>query len=163
MNLSRRLSWRKALWLVPAAAALPLLAVTQAGGAAVTLPIAGTIRSQLVTGPACPSPIGLCLSGNFYGSITGPNEAVGFFASPQPDNVLFGKSHVVIHTRDGDLRCTSSSSFDLDPASGNPFSDLCIITGGTGKYAGASGWFHTFGTGSATGNHADYRGTLKLQ
>ena len=150
------------LFLLLALAALPLLLATRAEGET-NMRIAGIIRSQLVTGPECTSPVGLCLRGTFYGSLNGPNEAVGFLFIPQPDGVIFGKSHVVVHDRYGDLRCTSSSSFDIAPdGNNNPFSDLCVITGGTGRYTGAQGWFHTFGNGGPTGNAAEYRGTIRL-
>lgn len=141
-------------------AAIPLLMASRAEGASTR--IAGIIRSRVVT-PAegCDSPVGVCLEGNFFGSLTGPNEATGFLFLPQPDGVIFGKSHVVIHDRRGDVFCTSSSSFDLaDDGNGNPFSDLCIITGGTGYWSGAKGWFHTFGNGGPGGNAAEYRGTI---
>ena len=126
--------------------------------------IAGIIRSHVVTPEeGCESPVGVCLEGNFYGSLNGPNEAVGTLVQgPFEEGVIFGQSHVVVHDRRGDLFCTSSSSFDIaDDGNGHPFSDLCIITGGTGFWEGAQGWFHTFGNGSANGNAAEYRGTIR--
>ena len=127
--------------------------------------IAGIIRSHVVTPEeGCESPVGVCLEGNFYGSLNGPNEAVGTLVEgPFENGVIFGQSHVVVHDRRGDLFCTSSSSFDIaEDGNGHPFSDLCIITGGTGHWEGAEGWFHTFGNGSANGNAAEYRGTIRL-
>lgn len=144
--------------------AMSLVLATRAEGTTNTR-IAGIIRSHVVSvEEGCESPIGVCLAGNFYGSLYGPNEAVGFLFIPQEDGVIFGKSHVVVHDRQGDLFCTSSSSFDLNFADGNgsPFSDLCIITGGTGHWEGAEGWFHTFGNGGPNGNAAEYRGTIRL-
>ena len=150
------------LLVLLALAAGTLLMATRAEGET-NMRIAGIIRSQLVTGPECTSPVGLCLKGTFFGSLNGPNEAVGFLFIPQDDGVIFGKSHVVVHDRLGDISCTSSSSFDLAPDGNNsPFSDLCVITGGTGRWAGAKGWFHTFGNGGPTGNAAEYRGTIRL-
>ncbi|MEA2684818.1 MAG: hypothetical protein QOE93_13 [Actinomycetota bacterium] len=147
--------------LLLALAVLPLLTATRAEAATQTR-LAGIIRSSLDTSPNCTSPVGLCLKGNFYGSLTGPNTAVGFLFIPQDDGVIFGKSHVIVHDRYGDVFCTSSSSFDVaNDGNGSPFSDLCIITGGTGKWVGATGWFHTFGNGGANGNAAEYRGLIK--
>ncbi|MEA2716920.1 MAG: hypothetical protein QOI56_1886 [Actinomycetota bacterium] len=150
------------LLLMFALASVPLLLTTRAEGAAKTTKLAGILRNQLDP-VGCTSPIGLCLKGNFYGSLTGPNTGVGFLFVPEADGVIFGKSHVVIHDRYGDVQCTSSSSFDTAAdGNNNPFSDLCIITGGTGKWNGASGWIHAFGNGGSTGNAAEYRGEIRV-
>ncbi len=141
-----------------------LMLATRAEGES-SMRIAGIIRSRVVTPEqGCESPVGVCLEGNFYGSLNGPNEATGTLVQgPFENGVIFGQSHVVVHDRYGDLFCTSSSSFDIaEDGNGHPFSDLCIITGGTGRWDGAEGWFHTFGNGSANGNAAEYRGTIRL-
>jgi hypothetical protein len=143
-------------------AAGTLLLATKAEGES-SIRVAGIIRDRVVTPEeGCQSPVGVCLVGNFYGSLTGPNEGTGTLFLPQPDGVIFGKSKVVVHDRRGDIFCTSSSSFDLaNDGNNNPFSDLCIITGGTGYWAGAQGWFHAFGNGGPGGTSSEYRGTIR--
>ena len=81
---------------------------------------------------------------------------------PNADGI--SKAHTVIHTKQGDVACSEQAIFDLTPGSDHAFVDLCLISGGTGKYAGASGYIQEAGTFDFAANlgEADYQGKLIL-
>jgi hypothetical protein len=69
----------------------------------------------------------------------------------------------VIHAAKGDLTCHGTTTFDV-VSGDHPFVDLCVIEGGTGIYAGASGYIKSVGTFdfSANQGESDYFGKLVL-
>jgi hypothetical protein len=95
------------------------------------------------SGPDCGSATGVCSRFTSSGSIIG--DGVVFVDTP-PSADGISKAHTVITTVDGDLTCSETAVFDLTPESDHAFVDLCIIDGGTGRYAGATGYIQESGT-----------------
>jgi hypothetical protein len=152
---------RGARWLVASARlrhALVAVVVVAVGGAGVASQVAtaqpgpvtvnGTFDSHTVTGPSCTAPTGQCFKGAFHGSISG-NTAGGLLSSAstqQPDVVLIDASFTV-HTRSGDLTFAHEQIvYNTSPSGEGEFSILAELTGGTGRYAGATGYLQAVGT-----------------
>ena len=119
---------------------------------------------QNISNFSCPaSPIGTCSSFNSIGVIHGSGVVVvdGFFPPPSPSGL--SNAMTTIHTNRGDLMCSDLAIFDL-ASSDHPFVDQCTITGGTGHYAGATGFIQESGTFDFANNvgQADYEGKLVL-
>jgi hypothetical protein len=123
-------------------------------------PVNGHIRSQMVAGPFCTSPVQLCTAGRFNGGIQGEFEFTATSLTPTPTaGVFFYTGTIVVHTQRGELFCADAGVFNT--AGDGELADLCTITGGTGDLAGASGYLQTIGTfTAAAGGDSDYRGKL---
>jgi hypothetical protein len=151
--------------IVTAAAAAGGLA-SQATAAPQTVKVKGTFKNPLVTGPGCDSPVGLCFEGRFHGSLNGPDEGVVNSLTPtQTPDVSQGQADLTIHDKRGDLTCSEEFVLNTSPTGDGQFAFLCEITGGTGRYAGASGYLQGAGitppaTATSTGA---YVGVIKLQ
>lgn len=145
--------------LFAAVAALPAID-SRASAASDSMPVHGHIRSQVVAGPACTSPVGLCTAGRFTGGITGTFEFTATSLTPTPTpGLFFYTGTIVVHTRHGDLGCTSTGVFNI--SGDGELVDHCTITGGTADLAGASGYLLMSGTfTAAAGGDSDYRGKL---
>jgi hypothetical protein len=111
--------------------------------------------------PACTSVTGVCSRFSIKGEIKGDGVV---FIDTFPTAEGESHAHTVIHTKRGDLTCSEIAIFDL-VGSDHGFVDLCIVTGGTGKYAGATGYIQEVGTfdfaTNVGGGH--YHGKLILQ
>jgi hypothetical protein len=113
-----------------------------------TLKVKGTFESQSFTGPTCTAPTGQCFKGTFHGSLRGTTEGSLLSLTPtqQPDVVLIDVSST-IHTPHGDLTSSHQQIVsNASPSSSGEFSVLSEITGGTGRYAGATGYLQGVGT-----------------
>jgi hypothetical protein len=94
---------------------------------------------------ACPSPVGLCIEGEFSGGIRGAFAVTATSLTPTADTpttavVLFtgdGVIHARIGGKQGDLFFKSAGAFHT--VGMGEIVDLQLITGGTGALAGASG------------------------
>jgi hypothetical protein len=118
----------------------------QAAAAPKTVKVQGTLKNQVVTGADCPSPVDLCFKGAFYGSLKGPDEAIVNSLTPtQTPDVFLGQASATIHDKRGDLICDEEFLYNTSPTSDGHFAYLCEITGGTGRYAGASGYIRGSG------------------
>jgi hypothetical protein len=98
--------------------------------------------------PACTSVTGVCSSFDARGDIKGAGVVqIDTFPAPQGPSPTpaYSGAHTVIHTKKGDLTCTEAALFDLTQDD-HAFVDECIITGGTGIYAGATGYIQEVGT-----------------
>ena len=102
-------------------------------------------------GPECLSPTGICSSFTAIGSIQGEGVV---FVETLPDAEGISRAHTVITTSKGELRCSEAALFDLAGAD-HAFVDLCLISGGTGAYAGASGYIQEVGTFDFNSNHGE--------
>jgi hypothetical protein len=75
--------------------------------------------------------------------------------SPVVGSIGFSQAKTVIETKKGDIECeVEGALFDLAGAD-HAFVDLCLITGGTGVYEGASGYIQEVGTFDFTTNHGE--------
>lgn len=114
------------------------------------------------SGPGCPSFV--CSTFEARGTFNGPGLVVveNFSDAFQPPEAV-SRAHTVIHDVYGDVFCRELAIFDLGPGD-HPFVDLCIITGGTGRYVGASGYIQEVGTFNFEQNlgNLHYHGKLIL-
>jgi hypothetical protein len=110
--------------------------------------------------PSCTSVTGVCSSFTAIGDIKG-DGIVNVDTSPIPSGI--SKAHTVIHTKNGDLTCNEAAVFDV-VGPDHAFVDLCVISGGTGIYAGATGYIQEVGTFDFAANlgQLDYYGKLFL-
>jgi hypothetical protein len=106
----------------------------------------------------------LCATGTFRGAIHGPATAVATSLTPtsQP-GIVAGVVDLVIHDRRGDLRCTEIIVVNTTPGSDSEEGWICEITGGTGRWAKASGHIEAYGS-AAPGQEASgrYAGRLTV-
>lgn len=98
--------------------------------------------------PDCTSVTGVCSRFSIKGAIKGDGVV---FIDTIPTAEGLSHAHTVIHTKRGDLMCSEIAIFDL-VGSDHGFVDLCIVTGGTGRYAGATGYIQEVGTFDFTTN-----------
>ena len=110
--------------------------------------------------PGCQTTSGVCSRFEASGNIHG--DGLVFIDSfPNQDSPSFSKAHTVITTDKGNLMCHEAALFDLQGAD-HAFVDLCIVDGGTGQYAGATGYIQEVGTFDFASNvgQLDYYGKL---
>lgn len=114
----------------------------------------------------CASATGVCSSFTATGDIKGAGTVfIDTFPAPYPtaqSRSLVSAAHTIIKTKKGDLTCTELAIFDA-PRPDHPFVDLCIITGGTGFYEGATGYIQESGTFDFAANRGnlEYIGRLE--
>jgi hypothetical protein len=118
----------------------------------------------------CPSPVGLCIEGEFSGSIRGAFGVTATSLTPTADTPVTAVVHFtgdgVIHARiggkHGDFSFKSAGAFHT--VGTGEIVDLQSITGGSGAFGGASGALRASGvfdpvTGSG---ESEYSGTVCL-
>jgi hypothetical protein len=138
-----------------------VLLAASSGAAPGTVPLHGKMLNIAnFGGPNCPSPTGVCSSFTAIGSIQGEG-LVSVDTFPTPEAISISRAHTVITTDKGELRCSEAAIFDLF-GSDHAFVDLCVITGGTGAYEGASGYIQEVGTFDFVANRGEleYYGKL---
>lgn len=143
------------------ALALALLGGTAAWAEPTCRPLHGVVRVTEVH-ENCASPIGLCLAGEFRGVLNGSSDIVATSATPTIDTAVTGVLSVTgdntIHLEDGDLYTKDTVIFA--PNGRGEFSEVDVIVGGTGAYAGASGRFVISGLFSNGAGEAAYEGEI---
>jgi hypothetical protein len=151
-----------ALTLVAAAAAAIL-------GAADATSSSTAIKGRMlnISNFPCASATGVCSSFTSTGAIRGEGTVfIDTFPTPYPtpqSRSLVSAAHTIIETKKGNLTCSELAIFDA-PRPDHPFVDLCIVTGGTGIYAGATGYIQESGTFDFAANvgQLEYIGQLEL-
>jgi hypothetical protein len=114
-----------------------------------TIKVTGHLQTQIADGVDCSAPTGLCFSGDIYGVLSGSIEGKVNTIVPtaEPDIVVLDAT-TTIHTHHGDLHFAHEHAvYNTAPDGNGEFSWLMQITGGTGRYAGATGSMQ--GTGLA--------------
>jgi hypothetical protein len=129
--------------------------------------VRGNIVSQLLSGPACPSPVGLCTQGTFTGSIRGEFVFVATSLTPSGDSSATGVVHytgeIRIKTAGGEIFIKDSGAFDAVPGSTGDVGAVSTIVGGTASYTGVSGRIRIAGTFTPdAGGDSEYSGQLVL-
>jgi hypothetical protein len=129
--------------------------------------VKGHISSELLTGPECTSPVGLCTKGRFSGDIQGDFVFIANTLTPTPDTALTGVVHyigdILIHTRKGDIFIKDSGAFNTLPGGTGDVGSVSTITSGTGRWEGASGHIHIAGTFTpAGGGDSDFEGEISM-
>ena len=107
--------------------------------------VRGGIDETLTPPSACTSPVGLCTTGNIYGDIKGQFKFTASAILNSNDtsvtNVVFVTGDNVINatykTRKGTVTAKSAAVFRT--SDDGELSDVQIITGGTGGFAGVTG------------------------
>jgi hypothetical protein len=141
--------------------AMSVTAIALAGSESKVRRVHGAFTSDApFSGPNCPSPIDLCATATFKGSIHGPATAVATSVTPtaQP-GVVAGIADIVIHDPRGDVRCTESFVLNGSPDGDSEEGWICEITGGTGHFANVIGHIEAFG--SSAGGDGVVRGTYE--
>ena len=155
----------RALALAVAGALGAALFTTGADASQTSFPARGTITAQALSGPSCLAPAGLCFVGAARGSLNGPAEFDVATVTPSASpGVMFVSGTLTVHDHRGDLFCTEEAVLNTSAGSDGEFVFLCEITGGTGKWSGASGYLQALGTvdpatGEGTG---EYSGKILL-
>ena len=131
-------------------------------------PVNGHIVSEQLTGPECTSPVDLCTSGRFIGGINGDFVFIATSLTSHQDTPVTGVVHytgdITISTRHGDIFDKDAGAFNAIPDSTGEVGSVSTITGGTGRYAGASGRIRIAGTFTPEeGGDNDYQGELCTQ
>lgn len=132
----------------------------------------GSYKERAVAATSCPSPVGLCLEGQYEGKIKGMFASTATSLTPTADTtpttgiVTFtGDSviHATIDGKTGDLLVKNTGVFQTT-GDGNIL-DMQYITGGTKDFSGASGVIRASGMfNPATGmGESEYVGMVCLQ
>lgn len=134
-------------------AAMSLLLVTASASANTQCRrVHGVYDEHAVDPSSCPSPVGLCIEGEFSGNIKGPFASTATSLQPNGDTPLTtvlwftgdGVLNAKIDSRQGDIFFKSAGAFQSS-GDGN-IVDLQYITGGTGDLAGITGVIRASGT-----------------
>ena len=161
--MSRRIAIAILLAVSLTAAALLSAPPGKAAAAAKCKNVRGHVTSQTAT-ENCPSPIGLCAAGQFYGAIRGELFLVATSLTPTQDTPVTGvymyTADDVIKTKEGDIYTKDAGALNLTPGSTGDDISIVTITGGTGAYTGATGRLRASGTFSESGGEFSYEGEL---
>lgn len=161
---SKSISKRTKLVVISAVAVMALILVGgQAAATSGCKKVEGKLTLQAVSGPACTSPIGICAIGSFKGDIMGNSEFTATSLTPTVDTpatgviVLTGDN--LIHTQEGDLM--TKDAIVLSTVGAGDFAEVDTVIGGTGDWAGATGFIKAIGTfTAAAGGEGDYVGEV---
>ena len=145
--------WVAGLVLVACGSAL---AITGGPAAAAPEAVNGFFRVQAETGADCASSVGVCLRGTVSGRIKGDfsfvaTSVIATDATPTTAAIVT-TGDAVLATDEGDILCTMTGTLQL--SGDGPFVSLCVVTGGTGAWATASGYLRTSGTFTFAGGGA---------
>ncbi len=139
-----------------------LLAALPAAAEPSCLPVHGRFILTVVSGPECLSPVGICATGEYRGSLRGHSEFTGTSLLPTVDtaatNVVILTGDNLIHTPSGDLLTKDAIVFATD---GNgEFAEVDTVISGTGDFAGATGRLTATGTFGAAGGEGLFVGEI---
>ena len=160
-------STRMRRWMAGVALAACGSLVAVAGGAASAAPasVNGHFEVQTASGPDCASTVGVCLSGTVTGRIKGTFSVSATSVTATADTpttaAVVVTGDAVVGTGEGDVLCKLAGT--LQVTGDGPFVSLCVVTGGTGVWAGASGYLRTSGTLTvAEGGSGTYDGRVTV-
>ncbi|MET0645902.1 MAG: hypothetical protein ABW208_04725 [Pyrinomonadaceae bacterium] len=151
---------------------LSALTLSARGGAAREKPpkarcqmVSGHITDQPYVGAECASPLGQCSAGRFYGVLKGDFVASATSFTPSADTATTGvisfTADLVLHAKDGDLFLKDAGTFNTTPGARGEHATVTTVTGGTGRWAGASGRLLETGTFTQEdGGYSVYSGEI---
>jgi hypothetical protein len=139
----------------------------QATAKSSVLKVKGHYRSQLAQGPDCQAATGQCFAGRIYGralsgSFTG---GINSITPTAQEGVMLIDAATTIRTRRGSLHFAHQQAvYNVTPIGRGEFSWILRITGGTGRFAGATGYLAGAGnTPPSTGRSTStYFGEITL-
>lgn len=147
-----------------------LLVSTSASAAANCRRVHGFYEEHAADPNSCPSPVGLCIEGEFSGSIKGMFTSTATSLQPSADTpataVLWftgdGVTHAKVKGKQGDILFKSAGAFQ-STGEGN-IVDVQVITGGTGELTGISGVIRASGLFDPVAGmgESEYEGTICL-
>jgi hypothetical protein len=148
-----------ALGLVLVIAATAFVLVGRSNADPKSTPLHGTFGDiQNFFPPACTSVTTVCSSFDASGTIQGTGIVD---VDTAPDANGYSQAHTTITTNKGTLTCHEQAIFDVGGNNPHPFVDLCLIDGGTGLYAGATGYIQEVGLFNFGGvGSLDYYGQI---
>jgi hypothetical protein len=171
MDMRGRRRYAASLALVTLLAATAVAIIGASSATSKSTAIHGRMLNiQNFGGPGCGSTTGVCSSFTATGSIKGEGKVSidtfptdTFPGNEVANGIAISRAHTVITTKKGNLTCNEEALFDL-PGADHAFVDLCLITGGTGIYAGATGYIQEVGTFDFATNlgQVEYFGKLVL-
>lgn len=125
------------------------LALATTAADAATVHVGGQFSFTAATALDCPLGSVLCTKGAFTGNLVGSFTNVVTSLLPSPNvGASFFSGSLTLHTDVGDLRCGLSGALNALSSDGE-FAGICVVTGGTGVYRGATGHLELTGTSSA--------------
>lgn len=158
--------WRRLIpvsVLLTASLATAALPIGSADASPKVVKVKGPFTAVFTSGPGCSSPINFCAKANLKGNLKGTLDLTAQSAAPSgTPSLTLVNSTSTIHTKDGDLFLATSTVGDLNPGSAGEFSGVDVITGGTMKWAGASGYLQNRGTVENGIQKGDYQGKIVL-
>ena len=126
---------------------LALALISGSAGAAGCWSTRGKVDLEAAPGPPCASPVGICLSGDVTGGLSGTSFSTVTSVVPTADTPT---TSVVILTADTELTTShgvlSLKDTIVSETSTGEFSELDIVVAGTGRWAGATGNVRIDGT-----------------
>lgn len=127
--------------------------------------VSGHIADQPDTGAECASPLGQCSAGRFSGALKGDFVASATSFTPSGDTATTGvisfTADLVLHTEDGDLFLKDAGVFNTTPGGRGEHATVTTVTGGTGRWADASGRLLETGTFTQEdGGYSVYAGEI---
>ena len=155
--------WRRIALASMLLTATAALLIGRATASPQMIKVRGTFEGIVTTGADCDSPINLCVEGHLKGSIKGDLKLTAQSATPSGTaSLTLVNSTSTVHTKDGDLFLATSAVADLPPGGGGEHSSVDLVTGGTKKWAGASGYLQERGVVEGATDTGDYEGTIVL-
>jgi hypothetical protein len=125
--------------------------------------VSGKVALESVAGPDCTSAVDICATGSFSGGLSGQSSFVGSSVIPTVDTpttaVVFLTGDTTITTKGGTL--LTKDAIALRTTGVGEFSEVDVIVGGSGEWAGVTGTIQATGTfTAATGGSGSYSGEV---
>jgi hypothetical protein len=124
--------------------------------------VRGHFTIDIVTGPDCQSPVGLCGVGTYTGGLSGESTFVASSIVQTVDTPTTGVVSITgdftLETRDGTL--ITKDAIVLRTVGAREFAEVDTVIGGTGEFAGASGVLRATGTSTDTTVDGDFAGEI---
>jgi hypothetical protein len=126
-----------------------VVAVTGGGSAAATPEaVNGHFSLMSSSSPDCASPFGVCMTGTVSGRIKGSFSFTARSLIATDDTPTTGAivttGDATVETKSGTILCKLTGTLQVNDE--GPFVSLCVVTGGTGGWAGVTGYLRTSGT-----------------
>ena len=138
------------------------LAVAIEPASAISGQVVGKFQTDVVFGEACQAASELCAVGATTGNLKGAfTFGVSELQVTNETSIARFSGDATVDTNDGTLTCKNAAALQL--GGDGAFVSLCIVTGGTGEWAGATGYLQVRGTFDFSGAaNGEYVGNIAL-
>jgi hypothetical protein len=128
------------------------------------LRVAGSIAFEVYESPVCgdagPSPVGRCSRETYTGDLRGSGDTAVLSLTPvDPPGLVVIAENEVLRLPDGELHARVNGVFN-GAAKDPEFSSMHTITGGTGRWASATGFLQLTGRGFV---ECSYVGRIRIR